>query len=150
MEELANSLSHDELLNVTQSSLAAIFKSDPLLSDIPPDVILEEIVSQIAVERGQSITIYVAREDEPKLRVIIPQRITVRGLKKAIARHFQIHQQRVGDDVKISWKYIWKTYNLCYDSTILDNDAAMIGDYNVKNRVTLTFKKKRKNDKYRT
>ncbi|KAJ8726639.1 hypothetical protein PYW07_001337 [Mythimna separata] len=140
---LASSLSHDELLEVTQTSLANLLSKDPLMKDLPKDIIIEEILAQTAVEHGQSITILVSRENEPKLKVIIPQDATVRNLKKAIQRHFQLFQRRAGDTTKISWKYIWKTYSLNFDSIVLDDNNASIQNYGVTNKVTLTFKKQR-------
>lgn len=74
----------------------------------------------------------------------IPQNIHVLGLKKAIARHFEIYQQRIRNKVKISWRYIWKTYDLDFGGVILDNDFSSIDEYGVTNKVTLKFKKKRK------
>ncbi|XP_047544745.1 U11/U12 small nuclear ribonucleoprotein 25 kDa protein [Vanessa atalanta] len=145
--EVAKTLSHDDLLEVSKSSLQTILSSDSLLSDLPPDIILEEIQSLIAVEHGQSITIYISRENEHPLKVIVPQNTTVRDLKKAISRHFQLHQNRIGNKVKISWKYIWKTYNINFDSLILDDDNSCIANYGVTNKVTLAFKKKRKKPK---
>lgn len=68
----------------------------------------------------------------------------MRDLKKAVARHFEINQKRNQNKVKISWKYIWKTYNLCYDSTVLENDDDCIQHYGVVNKVKLQFKKKRR------
>ncbi|XP_028172006.1 U11/U12 small nuclear ribonucleoprotein 25 kDa protein-like [Ostrinia furnacalis] len=147
MNEIADTLSHDDLIEVTNSSITALLKSDTLLCDLPSDVILEEVISQIAVEHGQSITINVSREDEPALKVIVPQNATVIELKKAIARHFEIYQSRMRSKVKISWKYIWKTYDLNYDGIILDSDYSHIDDYGVCNKVTLTFKKRKKKKK---
>ena len=46
-EELASELSHDELLEVTQSSLATLMSKDSLLQDLPNDVITEEISSLV-------------------------------------------------------------------------------------------------------
>uniref|UniRef100_A0A2A4ITG6 SNRNP25 ubiquitin-like domain-containing protein n=1 Tax=Heliothis virescens TaxID=7102 RepID=A0A2A4ITG6_HELVI len=146
-EDLATSLSHDELLEVTQSSLATLLSNDSLLKDLPNDILIEEVLSQIAVEHGQSITIFVSRETEPTLKVIIPQSASVRGLKKAIQRHFELYQKRAGIKTKISWKYIWKTYNLNFDSIALDDDNAPIHNYGVTNKVTLQFKKKKGNKK---
>ncbi|XP_063618166.1 U11/U12 small nuclear ribonucleoprotein 25 kDa protein-like [Cydia splendana] len=146
-EDVTSTLSHDDLLEVTKSTVCTLLSCDPLLADLPTDIILEEILAQIAVEHGQSITIYISREDEPTLKVIIPQNASVRDLKKSVARHFEIYQQRTGSKVKISWKYIWKTYNLCFDSLVLDNDNSTIEDYGVTNKVTLTFKKRRKKTK---
>lgn len=77
----------------------------------------------------------------------VPQSATVRDLKKAIARHFEIYQKRIKNKVKISWKYIWKTYDLNYDGIILDCDHRSIDEYGVTNKVTLTFKKRRKKKK---
>lgn len=74
----------------------------------------------------------------------VPQNTHVRGLKKAIARHFEIYQQRIQRKVKISWKYIWKTYDLNFEGVILDKDDSSIDEYGVANKVTLSFKKKRK------
>ncbi|XP_072937132.1 U11/U12 small nuclear ribonucleoprotein 25 kDa protein [Epargyreus clarus] len=144
LEDVASSLSHDELLEITQSVLCTLISHDSLLSELPPDIIHEEILSQIAVEHGQSITIFVSRESEPRLKVIVPQTATVGDLKKAIARHFSLHLQRTGYKVKISWKYIWKTYNLDFDGIILDDNSNTIDNYGVGNKATLCFKKKRK------
>ncbi|XP_026314524.1 U11/U12 small nuclear ribonucleoprotein 25 kDa protein-like [Hyposmocoma kahamanoa] len=141
---LAATLSHDELLEITQSSISTLLTCDPLLSDLPPDITLEEVLSQIAVEHGQAITIFINREDEPVLKVVVPQSATVSDLKKAIARHFEIYQKRIKNKVKISWKYIWKTYDLNYEGLILDCDHRSIDEYGVTNKVTLTFKKRRK------
>lgn len=74
----------------------------------------------------------------------VPQSATVSDLKKAIARYFEIYQKRIKNKVKISWKYIWKTYDLNYDGIILDCDHTSIDEYGVTNKVTLTFKKRRK------
>lgn len=45
--EVASTLSHDDLLEITKSSLKSVFNSDPLLSDLPEDIILEEIQSLV-------------------------------------------------------------------------------------------------------
>ncbi|CAH0700319.1 unnamed protein product [Spodoptera exigua] len=147
-EDLASTLSHDELLEITQSSLATLLSKDSYLKDLPNDIIIEEIVSQIAVEHGQSITIFISRESEPTLKVIIPQDASVRDLKKAIQRHFELYQKRAGIKTKISWKYIWKTYTLNFDSIVLDDNNANIQDYGVTNKVTLIFKKRKKQKKF--
>ncbi|CAG4976173.1 unnamed protein product [Parnassius apollo] len=147
IDEVASTISHDELLEITQSSLCTLLNCDSVLSDLPSDIIIEEILSQIAVEHGQSISIFISREEEPALKVIVPQKATVWDLKKAIARHFEIHQKRTGIKVKISWKYIWKTYDLNFDGIILDNNNSFIEDYGVTNKVTLSFKKRRRKNK---
>lgn len=73
----------------------------------------------------------------------VPQNATVRSLKKAIERHFELFLKRAGVKTKISWRYIWKTYTLNFDSIPLDDDQAAIQDYGITNKVTLMFKKKK-------
>lgn len=45
--EVAKTLSHDDLLEVSKSSLQTFLCSDSLLSDLPPDILLEEINSLV-------------------------------------------------------------------------------------------------------
>lgn len=46
IDNLSN-LSHDDLIESTQLTLGTLLRTDPLLSDLPQDIILEEIVSQV-------------------------------------------------------------------------------------------------------
>lgn len=102
LKDVAASLSHDELLEVTKSSLCTLMSCDPLLNDLPLDIITEEILLLVnphsfmainknyvgffvlilnlisfktAVEHGRSITIFISRENEPKLKVIVSSSI---------------------------------------------------------------------------
>lgn len=43
IEEEIENLSHEDLLEVTQSSIKRLIASDPLLSDLPVDVTPEEV-----------------------------------------------------------------------------------------------------------
>ncbi|XP_053603174.1 U11/U12 small nuclear ribonucleoprotein 25 kDa protein [Plodia interpunctella] len=147
ISDLASTLTHDEIIEVTKSTLSTLIISDPLLSDLPPDIVLEEVLAQTAVEHGQSITIFISRDDEPMLKVIVPQSATVSDLKKAIARHFELYQKRTGSKVKVSWKYVWRTYDLNFEGIILDDNCSKIDNYGVTNKVTLTFKKRKKKRK---
>ncbi|CAK1544318.1 unnamed protein product [Leptosia nina] len=147
LKNIAATLTHDELIEVTKSSLCTLTSCDSLLNDLPLDIVTEEILLLTAVEHGKCITIYISRENEQKLKVIVPQNATVRELKKAIQRHFELYQRRIGLGVKISWKYIWKTYQLQFDGIILDDENSSIDNYGVNNKVTLAFRKKRKKNK---
>lgn len=69
-EEIEN-LSHEDLLEITQSSLRRLIASDPLLCDLPVDVTTEEVLAQIAVAQGQSITVIVTRHSESPLNVVV-------------------------------------------------------------------------------
>ncbi|XP_047514219.1 U11/U12 small nuclear ribonucleoprotein 25 kDa protein-like [Pieris napi] len=141
-KSIVTTLTHDEVVEVTKSSLCTLISTDPVLGDLPLDVITEEILLLTAAEHGKCITIFIRRENEPPLRVIVPQSATVRELKKSIARHFELSQKRNGPQVKISWKYIWKTYDLCFDGITLDDENGSIDSYGVSNKESLTFKKR--------
>lgn len=68
------SLTHEELLKVTRSTLNELFKNDTLLNDLPPDVTVEEIDAQIAVLYGQSITVTVKRGENDDIPVIVSKK----------------------------------------------------------------------------
>ena len=65
------SLTHEELLKVTKSTLNELLRNDSVLSDLPPDVTLEEVEAQMAVLHGQSITVVVKRGDNDDIPVIV-------------------------------------------------------------------------------
>lgn len=44
LDEDIDNLSHEDLLEITQSSVKRLIASDPLLSDLPVDVTPEEVV----------------------------------------------------------------------------------------------------------
>ncbi|GJQ81339.1 hypothetical protein Trydic_g20551 [Trypoxylus dichotomus] len=127
LDEELEKLDHGQLLELTQSSLRRLLASDPLLNDLPSDVTTEEVLAQVAVVQGQSITINVLRNSESPLSVVIPQQgTTVRDLKKTIQRAFGLKQQRQRSKTKISWRYIWRTYNLQHGSEVLRNDNELV------------------------
>ncbi|XP_074034605.1 carbohydrate sulfotransferase 11 isoform X2 [Leptinotarsa decemlineata] len=71
LEEEIDKLSHEDILEISQSSLRRLITADPLLSDLPVDVTLEEVLAQIAVAQGQSITVIVTRYSESSLHVVV-------------------------------------------------------------------------------
>ncbi|CAG9767763.1 unnamed protein product [Ceutorhynchus assimilis] len=145
LDEAIENLSHEDLLEITQSSIKRLVASDSLLSDLPVDVTPEEVLAQIAVAQGQSITVTILRYTESPLSVVIPQRqTTVLDLKKAIRRHFFLKQQRQKSKTKVSWRYIWRTFWLqnIANGKILDNDKQLVNFYGVANRSELRFVKR--------
>ncbi|XP_050316177.1 U11/U12 small nuclear ribonucleoprotein 25 kDa protein-like [Anthonomus grandis grandis] len=137
IDEDIENLSHEDLLEITSSSIKRLIASDPLFSDLPVDVTPEEVLAQIAVIQGQSITVTVLRYSESPLSVVIPQqKTTVLDLKKSIKRHFTLKQQRQRSKTKISWKYVWKTYWLqnIANGKILKNDGELVSNYGIVNR----------------
>uniref|UniRef100_H3B3P5 Small nuclear ribonucleoprotein U11/U12 subunit 25 n=2 Tax=Latimeria chalumnae TaxID=7897 RepID=H3B3P5_LATCH len=137
-------ISHEEVLDIFQEGLALITQ-DPLLCDLPIQVTLEEINSQIALEYGQAMTVKVCRADGEVLPVVVVQNATVLDLKKAIQRYFQLKQEREGGIQCISWRYVWRMYNLTFDGQKLTDDKMKLKDYGIRNRDEVTFIKKLRN-----
>ncbi|KAL6086974.1 hypothetical protein STEG23_036669 [Scotinomys teguina] len=67
---------------------------DPLLCDLPIQVTLKEVNSQIALEYGQGLTVRVCKMDGEVMPVVVVQNATVLDLKKAIQRYMQLKQER--------------------------------------------------------
>jgi U11/U12 small nuclear ribonucleoprotein SNRNP25 len=67
---------------------------------------------------------------------------TVLDLKRAIRRHMAWKMDRLQKKVKISWKYIWKTYYLVYESEKLTKDEKLLTDIGIRNKSRVTFVKK--------
>ncbi|XP_044729268.1 U11/U12 small nuclear ribonucleoprotein 25 kDa protein-like [Chrysoperla carnea] len=145
IEEL-ESLSHEDLCEITLGTLTRLLKADCLLSDLPAGVTSEEVNSQIAVAQGQSITLEILRNLEPSLHVVVPQgKSTVLDLKKAIKRTFELRQQRNRSRGKISWRYIWRTYRLNFNGVPLTKDHSLLSLYGIKNKSQLCFVKRLRN-----
>ncbi|XP_012260784.1 U11/U12 small nuclear ribonucleoprotein 25 kDa protein-like [Athalia rosae] len=137
--------SHEELVKLTKEAINKIIESDPLFVGIPADATVEEIKSQSAVARGQAITLYLNRGELPRLSVVVPPHdTTVLDLKKAIKRHTILALKREKVKRKISWKHVWKKYNICFGNTQLINDDEDIRNYGVTNKVELYYAKKRR------
>ncbi|XP_032896902.1 U11/U12 small nuclear ribonucleoprotein 25 kDa protein isoform X2 [Amblyraja radiata] len=94
-------LSHEDILDLFQEGLAMIVQ-DPLLCDLPIQVTLEEINSQVALEYGQAMTVKVKKGDSEIMPVVVIQNASVLDLKKAIQRYIQLKQQREGGTEFIS------------------------------------------------
>lgn len=71
-----------------------------------------------------------------------PHNTTVLDLKKAIKRHVNLSLKRENVDKKISWKYLWKKYYLCFEDTRLSNDNENIKAYGITNKIELYFTKR--------
>ncbi|XP_043252342.1 U11/U12 small nuclear ribonucleoprotein 25 kDa protein-like [Colletes gigas] len=136
---------HEELVKLTKEAIDNIIESDPLLSGLPTDVTIEEIKAQIAVAQGQAITIYLNREELPKLGVVVPPHdTTVLDLKKAIKRHTNLSLRRERIKKKISWKHVWKKYHLCFENVRLVDDNENIKAYGITNKAELHYVKRRR------
>ncbi|KAG8432881.1 hypothetical protein GDO86_017221 [Hymenochirus boettgeri] len=143
-EDTDEELPHADVVDIFQEGLAMIVQ-DPLLCDLPIQVTLEEINSQVALEFGQAITVRVFKADGEIMPVVVVQNATVFDLKKAIQRYIQLKHQREGGIQHISWKYVWRTYHLAFSGEKLEDDGKSLREYGIKNRDEVVFVKKLKN-----
>lgn len=137
-------LSHQELLEITRKTLTVILKQDPLLSDLPSGVTLEEVQAQIALEHGQSMTVFVVRDDGEEMPVVVRQQgATVMDLKRAIRRYFTLKLTRYQQSsVKISWRYVWRANWLAHEGCKLKDDNALLADIGIRNKSRVSFIKR--------
>ncbi|XP_029803309.1 U11/U12 small nuclear ribonucleoprotein 25 kDa protein [Suricata suricatta] len=140
-EDEEETLPHSEAVDVFQEGLAMVVQ-DPLLCDLPIQVTLEEVNSQIALEYGQAMTVRVCKMDGEIMPVVVVQHATVLDLKKAIQRYVQLRQEREGGIQHISWSYVWRTYYLTSAGEKLTEDRKKLRDYGIRNRDEVSFIKK--------
>jgi len=69
------------LIENGQTILKNLLK-DPLLSDIPEDISIQEVQSMIDFENGNAMIIYIEKLDQTKLEIIVSRNSKVRDLKK--------------------------------------------------------------------
>uniref|UniRef100_A0A8C5Q850 SNRNP25 ubiquitin-like domain-containing protein n=1 Tax=Leptobrachium leishanense TaxID=445787 RepID=A0A8C5Q850_9ANUR len=101
LEDVDEILPHAEITDIFQEGLAMLVQ-DPLLCDLPIQVTLEEINSQIALEFGQAMTVKICKASGEVMPVVIVQNATVLDLKRAIQRYIQLKHQREGGIQHIS------------------------------------------------
>ncbi|CAH1238150.1 SNRNP25 [Branchiostoma lanceolatum] len=134
-------LSHNEVMDIVRTGVAELVK-DPLLSDLPAGVTLDEVKSQIALEYGQAMKVIVKKECGGIMPIVVPQDATVVDLKHAISRYVTLKQTREGGTTQISWRYIWRTYWLSFDGEKLSQNNKKLKDYGIRNRAELRFIKR--------
>ncbi|XP_013417987.1 U11/U12 small nuclear ribonucleoprotein 25 kDa protein [Lingula anatina] len=138
----SDELSHKDAMRTVREDLAILIQNDPLLSDLPPEITLEEVNSQIALEYGQALTVNVRREDGEVMPIVVVQGGTVRDLKEGVKRYVMLKQHRAEGTKCISWRYIWRTYWLYFNGQKLTEDKKPIKDYGIGNRDEVTFIKR--------
>ncbi|KAG0724776.1 U11/U12 small nuclear ribonucleoprotein [Chionoecetes opilio] len=80
-------LSHAELKRFFQEAMSHLLESDPLLSDLHPQVTLEEVTALNELEHGRAMKVYVERTDGGLWGVVVPRESTLRDLKLALRKH---------------------------------------------------------------
>lgn len=66
-----NTISHEELKDLTSNILNEVLDKDSVLGDLPNNVTLGEVDLQIAVEHGRAITVYLERFDGIVVPIVV-------------------------------------------------------------------------------
>ena len=67
-EEDEEELSHVEVMKKVKELIGEIL-TDPYLSDLPPNITLDEIQSKLALEQGRAMTVNIRRYDNQIIRM---------------------------------------------------------------------------------
>ncbi|CAH1391835.1 unnamed protein product [Nezara viridula] len=141
-EDVNHSFSRDELMEITKKTIADLIQNDPLLRDLPKDVTLEEVTNQLALEHGQSMTIFLHKENGDTWPIVVPIKATVLDLKRAIRRYTTLWLDRSGFSSHLSWKYVWRNNVLVSAHTKLDDDNKKLSDIGLSNKCSVSFMKR--------
>ncbi|KAF6199953.1 hypothetical protein GE061_006251 [Apolygus lucorum] len=144
MEDSTAIFSHDELMEITKSTLGELLASDSLLSYLPPDVSPEEVTAELALQHGQSMSLTLHKENRQTWNVVVHKGAKVIDLKHAVKRCVTQQLMRRGETRKISWRYVWKNNHLSFNHQSLDNDESLLSEYGVVNKSDLYFVKKKR------
>uniref|UniRef100_A0A1B6CTK3 SNRNP25 ubiquitin-like domain-containing protein n=1 Tax=Clastoptera arizonana TaxID=38151 RepID=A0A1B6CTK3_9HEMI len=140
-----DSFTHFEMIEITNKTLKEVFEKDSMLNNIPTDITLDEVMEKIAVIHGLSMTIYVMRADGEEIPVVVKHKdATVQDLKQAICRQMIRRLNRKSQKVKVSWRFVWKSYDLVIGKQRLKNDKTLLADWNIKNKSRIFFVKRLK------
>uniref|UniRef100_A0A224XZL6 SNRNP25 ubiquitin-like domain-containing protein n=1 Tax=Panstrongylus lignarius TaxID=156445 RepID=A0A224XZL6_9HEMI len=133
---------HSELVEITTKTLCDLIETDSLLKDLPKDVTLEEVTSQLALQHGQSMKVLVYKDNGECLPIVVGLGATVLDLKRAVRRHVNLMLERQGDSRCLSWRYVWRNNYLSFNGQPLDNDYSALSDYGICNKGKLDFVKR--------
>lgn len=133
-------LTHHEAMAKAEQIISNLISTDPVFEDLPSEVTLEEANSQLALEYGQAMSINVCRADNQVMKVVVVQDATVLDLKHAIKRYVQLQQKRQNGTEILSWRYVWRSYWLCFDGQKLMDDKKPLKEYGIRNKADVTFK----------
>jgi len=73
----ANTVTHEELKDLTSEVLNEVLDKDSVLGDLPNNVTVGEVDLQIAVQHGRAITVYLERFDG----IVVPIVVRIKIIK---------------------------------------------------------------------
>lgn len=137
-------LSHEFFIKNIKLKLNEIIKEETLLSNINPELNEEELKNILSLEHGESMTVFIRRDDNELLNLIVKQNATVENLKTAIESFYKSKRAQIqfpGMTEIINWKHVWKNYSLKFADTKLSDRKRSLRDYGVQHRSELRFER---------
>jgi U11/U12 small nuclear ribonucleoprotein SNRNP25 len=143
-DNIRSDLSHNQLIDLIDENIRSLIRNDPLFNELPIDITTHELENIISQQFGRSFVVFVNKQNNSCIRVIVDIESNVQQLKKSIQKQFSIQYKREKNKFKtrINWRYVWKTYCLVFDNQKLDNDFIKIKDLGISNNSQISFAKK--------
>jgi len=143
-DNIRSDLSHNQLIDLIDENICSLIRNDPLLNELPIDITTHELENIISQQFGRSFVVFVNKQNNSCIRVIVDIESNVQQLKKSIQKQFSIQYKREKNKSKshINWRYVWKTYCLVFDNQKLDNDFIKIKDLGISNGSQISFTQK--------
>lgn len=137
----------NDLIKEVDNQIARLISRDPVLKGLPVDITDNELESALDLEHGRSWKIFIRRDDNHEYELSISKTATLLDLKQTFRSYFELHQKRgtclfIPNSPRISWKYIWKRYNLSFNGHELDQDRKKLREFGIHNQAKLCFQKK--------
>ncbi|CAO0793638.1 unnamed protein product [Mucor circinelloides] len=124
-----------DLITQLELEISNMLSKDEVLANIPSYATVQELEALLAVEKGQAYNISIERSPLPSIGIIVRQSSTVRDIKRMI----KLHVNRQSMRKKISWRYIWRSHCLEFESTKLLNEDAVVSQLGIKQNSVLKF-----------
>lgn len=140
--DLTDDATHNNFIKFVDDSIASIIKNDPLLDDLPQNITTEELEQIVQLEHGQALKVYIKREDEKTIEIIVNRESTFHQFKKVFQKQFCLWLKRNNQEKTINWKYFWKNYNFVFDGRQLSEDNVKIIDMGFYNNCQIRFIRK--------
>ncbi|XP_065181208.1 U11/U12 small nuclear ribonucleoprotein 25 kDa protein-like [Sycon ciliatum] len=137
-----SAISHTDAMETFRLGVSRLIASDPALSYLPGDVVLEEARLQLALHQGKAVTVFLRKLDDSTVPIPVMQGSRVIDLKRSIRLHLGSQLRRANRTMPVSWRHVWKSYHLAIGQTKLSDDNELLLNYGVGNRSEVSFIKK--------
>ncbi|KAF8094231.1 hypothetical protein N665_0367s0017 [Sinapis alba] len=120
-------------------SLLSQLLADPILSDVPKNPTLSDVVTLVSLEKGSAMRLSIVKLDGSSLDVAVMNSATLKDLKLLIKKKVNEMEQANMGHRHISWKHVWSSFCLSCDNEKLLDDDAVLQDVGVRNNSQVYF-----------